>query len=327
MYVSLGLLYIQCIKSNSLDFTEGQANTKFKAKHFPFQRGHACVSSFTVNQHWYQTCCLHSLSDVAPKWPTKQPWWGHKSHWVWNESLCRGHLLPPLSSHNHSPQNAHTLPPFHPSFRLSLHCCINHQGDHRLVPGEWQKRGCPFHHLFKMQVKLYRVARMSAIWNSFLHKIMTFFLFSTSLKTTLNFTASTSWRQQYDNCQFYLKMLTIGTMVGARKGVEEEMGALDLLDGSHSGDPINITSNANSKSAWGLRHFTSRATAVSSKTSRHSGHCLHCKTQSATRQSRDPPLVNYSPYSKAILVVCNRMTTLICWPCKSYTNPCQQSIN
>ncbi|KAJ4924184.1 hypothetical protein JOQ06_000424, partial [Pogonophryne albipinna] len=44
-------------------------------------------------------------------------------------------------------------------------------------------------------------------------------------------------------------MLTIGTMVGARKGVEEEMGALDLLDGSHSGDPINITSNANTKSA------------------------------------------------------------------------------
>ncbi|KAI9525818.1 hypothetical protein NQZ68_002366 [Dissostichus eleginoides] len=70
-----------------------------------------------------------------------------------------------------------------------------------------------------------------------------------NLKTTLNFTASTSWRQQYDNCQFYFKMLTIGTMVGARKGVEEEMGALDLLDGSHSGDPINITSNANTKSA------------------------------------------------------------------------------
>lgn len=37
--------------------------------------------------------------------------------------------------------------------------------------------------------------------------------------------------------------------MGARKGVEEEMGALDLLDGSHSGDPINITSNANTKSA------------------------------------------------------------------------------
>lgn len=32
----------------------------------------------------------------------------------------------------------------------------------------------------------------------------------------------------------------------------------------------------------GVRHFTSRAAAVSSKTSRHSGCCLHCKAQSAT---------------------------------------------
>lgn len=36
---------------------------------------------------------------------------------------------------------------------------------------------------------------------------------------------------------------------GALEGVEEEKGALDLLDSKHSGDPINITSDANTKSA------------------------------------------------------------------------------
>lgn len=35
----------------------------------------------------------------------------------------------------------------------------------------------------------------------------------------------------------------------ARKGEEEENGVPDLLDDRHSGDPINITSDANTKSA------------------------------------------------------------------------------
>ena len=40
---------------------------------------------------------------------------------------------------------------------------------------------------------------------------------------------------------------TIGTGMRARKG--EENGVPDLLDDRHSGDPINITSDANTKSA------------------------------------------------------------------------------
>lgn len=76
-------------------------------------------------------------------------------------------------------------------------------------------------------------------------------LFEINLKTTFYFTALTPRRHHYDNCQFYFRMPTIGTRARARKGEEEENGALDLLDDRHSGDPINITLDANTKSAWG----------------------------------------------------------------------------
>lgn len=66
---------------------------------------------------------------------------------------------------------------------------------------------------------------------------------------------------------------SIESTVGAWKG-EERRSALDLLDNSHSGDPISL---ANTKT-WGLRHFASRAVVVGWKTSWHSGHCPLCKS-------------------------------------------------
>lgn len=94
------------------------------------------------------------------------------------------------------------------------------------------------------------------------------------------------WRHHYDNRQFYIRILTIGTRVRATGG-EGRRGALDLLDDRHSGDPINVTLDANTMSAWRLRHFTPRANAISSKTSECGDH--HPLT-AERQQSASPPL-------------------------------------
>ena len=73
----------------------------------------------------------------------------------------------------------------------------------------------------------------------------------TSRPLSFYFTAFAPQRHHYDHCQFYFRTATIGTGMRARKGEEEENGVPDLLDDRHSGDPINITSDANTKSAWG----------------------------------------------------------------------------
>lgn len=81
---------------------------------------------------------------------------------------------------------------------------------------------------------------------------------------TFYYTAFTPRRCHYDNCQFYFAKVTIGTRVSATKGEQEETSVLDLLDHRHSGDPIIFALDANKV---GVRYFTSRAAAVSSKTS------------------------------------------------------------
>lgn len=55
-----------------------------------------------------------------------------------------------------------------PSILLFLHRSISHQSDQRLVSrGRKRRERCPFHYLFKMQVKVYRHACAPAIWNAF----------------------------------------------------------------------------------------------------------------------------------------------------------------
>lgn len=73
-------------------------------------------------------------------------------------------------------------------------------------------------------------------------------------KTGFYFTYFTLQFDHYDNCLYFK---TKGTRVSARKVEVEERHVLDLLDDRRSGDLINITLDANTKSVLRLKvlHF------------------------------------------------------------------------
>lgn len=88
------------------------------------------LDRYTIPNQWepqIAVMCLHSLTKMAQKWPTKPAWQVNKSCHIWNYSLCRGHLLPPLP-----PQSLSTAPT---CSRLLLM-----RSPYLLSPSEWQSQ-------------------------------------------------------------------------------------------------------------------------------------------------------------------------------------------
>lgn len=134
-----------------------------------------------------------------------------------------------------------------------------------------------------MQVKVYRVACVPAIRNAFLK----------------------NWRQ-WRHCFWRLTSRPLFFLFHSLRPTAPPLWSLSVLfqDGDYRDwDESKKGWGGGERCAWfirrqtqwgsnqhyigcqhqvGVRHFTSRAAAVSSKTSRHSGCCLHCKAQSAT---------------------------------------------